>query len=79
MFRLYTIKRNVTKVYIHVLSLISTAIVAKNMKQALVEASLSNPQEHIQKCEAWTKKKPHEININYEQMSIWIGYDFRNA
>jgi hypothetical protein len=51
-FRLYTIKRNVTKVYIHVPSLISTAIVAKNMKQALVEASLSNPQEHIQKCEA---------------------------
>jgi hypothetical protein len=55
-FKLHTIKRNVTKVYIHVPSLISTAIVAKNMKQAHVEASLSNPQEHIQKCEARTKK-----------------------
>jgi hypothetical protein len=77
-FRLYTIKINVTKVYIHVSSLISIATIAKNMKQAPTKASLSNPQEHIQKCEAWTKNKPHEANINYEQMLIWIGYDFRN-
>ncbi len=78
MFRFYTIKRNVTNVYIHVPSLISTAVVAKNMKQAPTKDSLSNPQEHIQKCEAWTKNKPHGANINYEQMSNWIGYDFRN-
>jgi hypothetical protein len=48
------------------------------MKQALAETSVSNPQEHIEKCEAWIKKKPHEANINYEQMLIWVGYDFKN-
>jgi hypothetical protein len=45
------------------------------MKQVPAKVSLSDPQEHIEKCEAWTKNKPHEANINYEQMSIWIGYD----
>jgi hypothetical protein len=39
-------------VYIHVPSLISTTTIAKNMKQALAETSVSNPQEHIEKCEA---------------------------
>jgi hypothetical protein len=51
-FRLYTIKINVTRVYIPVPFLISITIVAKNMKQVPAEASLSNPQEHIEKCEA---------------------------
>jgi hypothetical protein len=23
-------------------------------------------------------KKPHETNINYEKLLIWVGYDFRN-
>jgi len=45
-FRLYTINRNVNKVYIHVPS--STSIVAKNMKQAHAKTSYKNVK-HEQK------------------------------
>jgi PleD family two-component response regulator len=47
-FRLYTIKKNVSKVYIHVPSLIPTSIVAKNMKQAHAKTSYKNVK-HEQK------------------------------